>query len=141
MSTELDTMPQRRVRRKKEAVGSRIRLVVDRVHEGNVSEAAARTGVSQRTLQRLFAGVTAIPRADVVQQLIAQYGGTFEWWLDGSGEPAEVLRDEVPHLSVAGLSNTAEFGAHRVALANVAIINLVESLGLDPHTTRGVFLR
>lgn len=76
-------------RKKLDTLQARVAYLVDTVHAGNVSEAAAEAGLPQRTLARLYAGEVERPRAQVFTALARHFGTDVEWLAKGEGKPPD----------------------------------------------------
>lgn len=59
----------------------RVRIIIDKYDEGNVTAAARRIGVSQRGLAKIYAGETTSPRLDLVQAVIVAYPAEDPLWI------------------------------------------------------------
>ena len=70
---------------------SRLRHLVDTYDGRNVTAAARRLGIPQRTLAKVYAGSTAEPRLKLIQALVAQYPMVDARWIV-LGETASSVR-------------------------------------------------
>jgi hypothetical protein len=76
-------------------IASRLRWLVDGSHGGSVNAAAADVGVPQRTLDAAVRG-EHYPRLPAIRKIVAYYGCTLDWLIDGAGSPPVVRPVEEP---------------------------------------------
>ncbi len=55
-------------------ISTRIRDLIDKHHDGNVSEAASMLGISQRGLQKIYHGETTDPHVSIIVAIARIYG-------------------------------------------------------------------
>lgn len=72
--------PPRSVRAAWTAVTARVRRLVDDVHDGNLLEAAAHSGVPYATLREIHAGRTRRPSPEVLERLAQAYRLPVDWF-------------------------------------------------------------
>lgn len=60
---------------------ARVKLLIDRYDDSNVTAAARRLRVSQRGLQKVYVGETTEPRLTLVQALVRVYRGADARWI------------------------------------------------------------
>ena len=80
-----------------EASGA-IRLLVDRLHRGNVREASLHTGLPYGTLRQLYSGVTGTPSVRTLEVLAESYRVPLDWFLKEPGDRGRPM----PDLSIEG---------------------------------------
>lgn len=67
-------------------LATRLRGIIDRVHEGSVRRAAQLVGIPQPTLDRIVRGASLNPRSDALQRLAQAYDVSIDWLLTGAGK-------------------------------------------------------
>lgn len=72
---------------------ARVKLLIDRYDDGNVTAAARRLRVSQRGLQKVYVGETTEPRLTLVQALVRVYRGADARWILLGDESAGGISD------------------------------------------------
>lgn len=65
---------------------TRVRLLIDRAHLGNLREVATHTGLPYGTIRDLYLGRSVRPSAETLRSLALGYGLTIDWFLDRSTE-------------------------------------------------------
>lgn len=75
-------------------VSQRIREILDRYDDGNVTAAARRLGVSPRGLAKVYNGQTVAPRVDLLLVIAREYPVDPTWLLTGHGSPEWAHSDE-----------------------------------------------
>lgn len=78
----------------KETVTKQVRLLIDRIHEGNIREASEASGLPYATLRDLYTGRTTNPVMKTLSQLGHSYGIMPDWFI------AEPRRTQIPSSGV-----------------------------------------
>lgn len=87
----------------------RVRFLVDKYDEGNVTAASRRLKVSQRGLQKVYSGVTSEPRLRMITAVLNAYPSEdAAWILTGKVRPIQEQIASAAHAMLAErLSNLA----------------------------------
>lgn len=83
-----------------DSLAERVRLLIERHDQGNMSAAAHRAGMPVATLDRIVRGVVTNPRRSALQSIAALYGVSIDWLLGGAEPPARLARAEAGAPSV-----------------------------------------
>lgn len=86
--------PRAKVPDATEVITRRVRLLIDKVHDGNVREASKAADVAYGTLRDLYSGKNTNPAGPTLVKLAGAYGTMPNWFTDG------VYSDDLPKSGV-----------------------------------------
>lgn len=135
-------MPSRKKARRLPDVSVRVRLLIDRHHEGDVTRAAHAIDIPQPTLHRIVAGKFKHgPRLEALERIAEAYDVSPAWLVYGkgpappsvSGLPMPLWREWYNAIAPLALPRDVEHAVLRLPFTIRAVVGLTPNGGHDPR--------